>query len=50
MQKMLVKIKLVTLVIGLLASSFPAVEMGPLYYRQLENDQVSLRLVKFIGF
>ena len=32
-------IRAVSEVIGLLVASFPGVELGPLYYRQLENDK-----------
>ncbi|XP_046844499.1 uncharacterized protein LOC124438412 [Xenia sp. Carnegie-2017] len=34
-------IREVSEVIGILVASFPGVEMGPLFYRQLENDKIS---------
>ena len=34
-------IRAVSVVIGILVASFPGVEMGPLYYRQLENDKIA---------
>ena len=40
-------IRAVSEVIGILVASFPGVEMGPLYYRHLENDKIAALKANF---